>query len=137
LRKPLTREPDTRDKGLSYPNNAEGTVGFTAKLWKLSVDWLLAGIEKLAPGGRLVMHTGVSIVEGRDLVHEALQEAVPAHGLKLDYRLLDPDIYGDELETPAYAGVDRIAAVGACVVSDRAISYRHGDVKVGQWRERK
>jgi hypothetical protein len=89
---------------------------------RLSVDWLLAGIEKLAPGGRLVMHTGVSIVEGRDLVHEALQEALPPHGLKLDYRLLDPDIYGDELESPAYAGVDRIAAVGACVVLDR---HRH------------
>ena len=32
---------------------------------------------------------------------------------RLDYRWLDPDVYGEELLTPAYDGVDRIALVGA------------------------
>lgn len=87
---------------------------------QLSIDWTLAAIERLAPGGRFVMHTGVSIVDGRDVVREALREAMPAVGFSYDYRLLDPDIYSDELESEAYAKVDRIAAIGLCVTRDPA-----------------
>jgi methylase of polypeptide subunit release factors len=79
---------------------------------RLSLDWALGGLTRLSPGGRLVMHTGVSIVDGRDVVHDAFVDALPEHGLKFAYHLLDPDIFGDELETEAYADVDRIAAVG-------------------------
>jgi hypothetical protein len=82
---------------------------------KLSLDWTLAGIEKLAPGGRFIMHTGVSIVGGRDVVRDALNAAMPATGYRYDYRVLDPDIFGDELDTEPYAQVDRIAAIGLCV----------------------
>lgn len=87
---------------------------------KLSLDWTLMAIEKLAPGGRFVMHTGVSIVDGRDVVRDALREAMPATGYRYDYRLLDPDIFGDELDKEPYAGVDRIAAIGLCVQRDAA-----------------
>jgi methylase of polypeptide subunit release factors len=79
---------------------------------RLSLDWALGGICLLAPGGRLVMHTGVSIVAGRDVVRDALAQRLPSADYALDYRLLDPDIFGDELSSEAYAGVDRIAAVG-------------------------
>lgn len=82
---------------------------------RLSVEWALAALPLLAPGGRLVMHTGVSIVDGRDVVEAALRQALPAIGCTLDYRLLDPDIYGDELDNPDYAGVDRIAAIGLTI----------------------
>lgn len=86
-------------------------------LWggKLSLDWTRAAIGKLAPGGRFIMHTGVSIVDGRDVVRDAVREAMPATGYRYDYRVLDPDIFGDELDKPSYAGVDRIAAIGLCV----------------------
>jgi methylase of polypeptide subunit release factors len=79
---------------------------------RLSLDWALGGMGLLAPGGRLVMHTGVSIVEGRDVVREAFADALPSAGYALDYHVLDPDIYSDELASEAYAEVDRIAAVG-------------------------
>jgi len=79
---------------------------------RLSLDWALGGIGLLAPGGRLVMHTGVSIVGGRDVVREAFTEGLPSGDYTMDYRLLDPDIYSDELAGEAYAEVDRIAAVG-------------------------
>lgn len=82
---------------------------------RLSLDWALGGLTRLAPGGRLVMHTGVSIVNGRDIVREAFVEAMPEVGFTLDYDLLDPDIFGDELATEAYADVDRIAAVGLLI----------------------
>jgi hypothetical protein len=87
---------------------------------KLSLDWTLAAIEKLAPGGRFVMHTGVSIVGGRDVVQDALRAAMPAIGYHYDYRVLDPDIFGDELDKEPYAEVDRIAAIGLCVLRDPA-----------------
>lgn len=83
---------------------------------KLSLDWTLAAIAKLAPGGRFIMHTGVSIVAGRDVLRDALREAMPALGYRYDYRVLDPDIFGDELDKEPYAEVDRIAAIGLCVV---------------------
>lgn len=79
---------------------------------RLSLDWALAGMRLLAPGGRLVMHTGVSIVAGRDVVEDALADCLPTDGFSLEYKLLDPDIFGDELSGEAYAEVDRIAAVG-------------------------
>ena len=87
---------------------------------RLSVDWTLMAIRKLAPGGRFLMHTGVSIVSGRDVVRDAIQDAIPATGYRQDYRVLDPDIFGDELGNAPYAEVDRIAAIGLCV--ERAIA---------------
>jgi methylase of polypeptide subunit release factors len=79
---------------------------------RLSVDWALAGARLLDSGGRLVMHTGISIVAGRDVVRDAFAEALPNADYAFAYDLLDPDIFGDELSSEAYAGVDRIAAVG-------------------------
>jgi hypothetical protein len=32
------------------------------------------------------------------------------------YEEIDPDVFGEELERPAYAHVDRIAAVGLTVI---------------------
>lgn len=82
---------------------------------RLSRDWVLAGASKLAPGGRLILHTGVSIVDGQDVLRPHLEEALPDLGCTLWYHELDPDIFGDELDNAAYADVERIAAVGACV----------------------
>lgn len=43
---------------------------------------------------------------------------MPATGFQDEYRVLDPDIFGDELDKEAYAGVDRIAAIGLYVACD-------------------
>jgi methylase of polypeptide subunit release factors len=79
---------------------------------QLSLEWVLQGVDRLAPGGRLILHTGVSIVDGRDLLLEALQEQLPQTGLQMEYRELDPDIFSEDLDEPQYAQVERIAAVG-------------------------
>lgn len=79
---------------------------------QLSLDWALGGLGLLAPGGRLAMHTGVAIVAGRDVLRDAVIASFPSEDYALDYRLLDPDIFGEELSSEAYAEVDRIAAVG-------------------------
>jgi methylase of polypeptide subunit release factors len=81
---------------------------------QLSLDWTLEALELLARGGRLVLHTGVSIVDGRDVLHDAFGQHMPP-GYDWDYHLLDPDIFGDELDQPPYREVERIAAIGLTV----------------------
>jgi methylase of polypeptide subunit release factors len=71
--------------------------------------------DRLAPGGRLLLYTGTAIIDGRDELHAALAAAMTDTGCTLDYRELDPDVFGEELERPGYADVDRIAVIGAIV----------------------
>lgn len=82
---------------------------------RLSLDWTLAAGRRLAPQGRVLLYTGVAIVDGRDALREALVRDLPALGCTLRYREIDPDIFGEELDKPAYADVERIAAIGAVI----------------------
>jgi methylase of polypeptide subunit release factors len=82
---------------------------------RVSLEWTLAAARRISPGGRVLLYTGVAIVEGRDALREALISSLGELGCSLRYCELDPDIFGEELEKPAYAGVERIAAVGAVV----------------------
>jgi hypothetical protein len=82
---------------------------------RLSLDWALDGAAKLAEAGRLVLYTGSAIVEGRDPLRERLQAGLDPAVFTLAYRELDPDIFGSQLDAPAYADVERIAAVGAVI----------------------
>lgn len=82
---------------------------------KLSLDWALAAAERLAPGGRMLLYTGVAVVEGRLELIERLEARLPHHGCRVRWRELDPDVFGELLSTPAYRTVERIAAVGIVV----------------------
>lgn len=74
-----------------------------------------AAIARLAPGGRLILYTGSAIVAGEDALRSALIRAAETGECTLRYRELDPDVFGEELERPAYRDVDRIALVAATV----------------------
>ena len=82
---------------------------------EISLRWARQAARMLAPGGRLLLYTGSAIVAGRDLIRETLEAELPALGCSLNYREIDPDVFGEELEKPAYAKVERIAAVGAAI----------------------
>jgi methylase of polypeptide subunit release factors len=82
---------------------------------RISFDWTIAAAAKLAPGGRVLLYTGVAIVDGRDELREKLEAQLPELGCTLRYRELDPDVFGEELEKAPYAQVERIAAIGAVV----------------------
>jgi hypothetical protein len=81
----------------------------------LSLEWALAAARRLEPGGHMLLYTGSAIVEGRDALRETLEAALPALGCTLGYRELDPDVFGEELEQPAYRDVERISAVAALI----------------------
>lgn len=72
-------------------------------------------LPRLAPGGTLVLYTGTPIMEGRDLFQEAVLDALATFDGSFRYEELDPDVFGEELERPAYARVERIAAVALTV----------------------
>lgn len=82
---------------------------------RLSYDWAVAAMERLAPGGCMLLYTGAAITDGHDRLRERLGEAARVRGCTLAYRELDPDIFTSELNKPVYQPVDRIAAVGAVI----------------------
>lgn len=117
----LAGSPDRLDVAMSNP---PFMIDPEARLYRdggdmhglrVAFDMAQEVMPRIAPGGRLILFTGSPIIAGADPFHAALAEAVAASGCTLDYRQLDPDVYGEELLTPAYAGVDRIALVGAVV----------------------
>jgi len=66
-------------------------------------------IAKLRSGGRLLLYTGATIVDGCDTF---LHKVTPLlSGVHSHYEELDPDVFGDELDNAAYIDADRIAAV--------------------------
>jgi hypothetical protein len=82
---------------------------------RLSCDWAMDAARRLPPGGLMLLYTGSAIVAGRDALREALERELPPLGCTLDYEEIDPDIFGEQLDQPAYRLVERIAAVGAIV----------------------
>jgi methylase of polypeptide subunit release factors len=77
----------------------------------LALEWALAGARR----GDVLLYTGAAIVDGEDALRAALEGAMPALGRTLLYEELDPDLFGEELDAPAYRGVERIAAIGAAI----------------------
>jgi methylase of polypeptide subunit release factors len=77
----------------------------------LSLQIVQAAINRLASGGSLWLYTGVAISEGDDPFLRQATALLDEAGLLWSYEEIDPDVFGEELDTPAYAGADRIAAV--------------------------
>ena len=81
----------------------------------LSVRMVGEALARLAPGGRLVLYTGSAVVDGVDVFFNAVLPLLLAAHARYEYGELDPDVFGEELDTEAYSSVDRIAAVGLVV----------------------
>jgi SAM-dependent methyltransferase len=81
----------------------------------LSERIVAEGLPRLAPGGRLLLYTGAAMVQGRDPLLAALTPLLGQGGLRWHYRELDPDVFGEELDAPAYQQAERIAAVALVV----------------------
>jgi SAM-dependent methyltransferase len=78
----------------------------------LSIRILGESIGQLAPGGQLILYTGTAVVEGQDLFRQAAERLLTVAGFDFQYEEIDPDVFGEELDLPAYSNVDRIAVVG-------------------------
>jgi SAM-dependent methyltransferase len=68
--------------------------------------------DRLNVDGRLLLYTASAIVDGVDGFRSAVMTALSERNCAADYEEIDPDVFGEELERPAYRMVDRIAVVG-------------------------
>ncbi|MES2423561.1 MAG: class I SAM-dependent methyltransferase [Pseudomonadota bacterium] len=78
----------------------------------LSVRMATEALPRLKPGGRLLLYTGVAMVDGRDPFLDEMEPLLNTAPGQWQYHEIDPDVFGEELERPAYQHCDRIAAVG-------------------------
>lgn len=104
----LANPPYIIDEGARTYRDGGGMFG-----GQVSVDMARMAVRRLAKGGRLILYTGSAIVRGEDGLYQALSALAEEAGCALRYRELDPDVFGEELERPAYAAVDRIAVIAA------------------------
>ncbi|WP_422777806.1 methyltransferase [Pseudomonas mediterranea] len=81
----------------------------------LSLRIVEQALPRLTPGGSLVLYTGVAMVDGRDPFLEALGAWRDSPEFGWTYKELDPDVFGEELLTPGYQNVERIAVVALVV----------------------
>jgi methylase of polypeptide subunit release factors len=77
----------------------------------LSLAIIDAAAERLSPGGSLVLFSGTGIVDGQDPFPAAAAGRLAGMDLRWTYREVDPDVYDEELDGPAYAHAERIAVV--------------------------
>jgi hypothetical protein len=80
---------------------------------EVSLNMAKAALDRLAPGGRLILYTGSAIVGGLDALKGALEREAGTRDMKCRYQELDPDIFGEELDKTVYQDVERIALVAA------------------------
>ncbi len=86
---------------------------------ELSLRIVREGIRRLTPGGVMFLYTGVAIVDGADLFRAAAEQIVSPSRCSLHYDEIDPDVFGEELDQPAYRNVERIAAVKIVITRSR------------------
>lgn len=77
---------------------------------QLSLDIVDTALARLAPGGTLMLYTGVAILNGQDPFIDAVSEKINSAGATYQYAEIDPDIFSEELTSATYGEADRIAA---------------------------
>lgn len=76
----------------------------------LSFAIIKQGLLRLNPKGHLFLYTGVSITIYGNRFLASLENLMQEHkNIHWSYEEIDPDIFGEELEQPAYQHVERIA----------------------------
>jgi hypothetical protein len=81
----------------------------------LSSRIVAEGLPRVLPGGTLILYTGSPIVAGIDIFGNSIEPTLRDGTFSYEYSELDPDVFGEELETGAYAEVERIAVVALIV----------------------
>jgi methylase of polypeptide subunit release factors len=106
----VTNPPYLRDaRGRTYRDGGgERGEGLALRIARES-------LERLRPKGRLYLYSGAPVVDGVDLLKQGLEALCRDAHASLSYEEIDPDVFGEELAGPAYADVERIAAVTAVV----------------------
>ncbi|MCO7564049.1 class I SAM-dependent methyltransferase [Pseudomonas sp. S 311-6] len=106
----VANPPYMLDAGQRVYRHGGGALGA-----QLSLRIVEQACQRLAPGGTLLLYTGVAIVEGRDALLDAIRLRLAGPQWSWVYREVDPDVFGEQLLEPGYQQVERIAAVAFSV----------------------
>jgi methylase of polypeptide subunit release factors len=107
----ISNPPYLVDEDRRLYRHGGGELGITLAL-RIAEE----SMAKLVPGGCLVLYSGAPIVNGADTFLESLQPVLQLYASQFVYEEIDPDVFGEELDRPAYAHADRIAAVGLTAI---------------------
>jgi release factor glutamine methyltransferase len=79
----------------------------------LSVRIVTESLARLGAGhgGQLVLYTGAPVVDGRNVLQDRLAPLLLSEASAFSWEELDPDVFGEELERPAYRDTDRLSVV--------------------------
>lgn len=102
----VSNPPYLKDPGARTYRDGGGAFGEA-----LAVRILREGIARVRSGGSIVLYTGVAVVDGEDVFLREVEPICRAAGVRWTYEEIDPDVFGEELDTPAYAAADRICAI--------------------------
>jgi methylase of polypeptide subunit release factors len=83
----------------------------------VALDWVGQALDRLNPGGTMLLYTGAGYVNGEAPLMGAIESACSNAGASLSWHEIDPDVFGEELDEPAYREVERIAAIGAVITT--------------------
>ena len=60
----------------------------------------------------MLLYTGAAVVRGTSPLLDALSKLCSSANASLSVTEIDPDVFGEELDKPRYADVERIAVFG-------------------------
>lgn len=82
---------------------------------QVALNWTKQALGALSSGGTMLLYTGASVSKGEVPLVTALQETCASTSAEIEIEEEDPDVFGEELEQPAYADVERIAVIWATI----------------------
>lgn len=109
----ISNPPYLVDDGRRRYRHGGGNLG-----WDLSLRIVEESLPRLNPGGRLVLYTASAIVAGEDRFRAALVPLLRAFRGSWHYEEIDPDVFGEELDTTPYRNADRIAVVALIATAE-------------------
>jgi methylase of polypeptide subunit release factors len=106
----IANPPYLADPGRRLYRDGGGALGFD-----LSVRIVHEALARLGSGGQLVLYTGSPVVAGQHPLRASLAPLLAARPCRSSWEEIDPDVFGEELDAPAYQDVERIAVVALVV----------------------
>ena len=106
----VSNPPYLVDRSARLYRHGGGELGFD-----LSVRIVEDSIDRLYPGGRLFLYTGTPVIDGADMFLAAVRPRLESRNCKYTYEEIDPDVFGEELDSAPYDRADRIAVVALTV----------------------
>ena len=94
----VANPPYLLDDDLRLYRHGGGELGIS-----LAVRIVEESLSRLKPRGRLILYSGTPIIGGGDPLFETLQPVLQLNASHFSYGEIDPDVFGEELDRPAYA----------------------------------